>query len=193
MPAKTTLFDHRANPVHNFGIEPRNFVRYNPQGTVIAVAGFGNLNGTIDVWERKNLRKINTFAAPNASYCEWSPCGRYLMTATLTPRLRVDNGFKMWHHTGSLIYEESVDELFQVGWRPEPASVYPPMRGTSPPPRPIKISSTAGPSKVAAKPAGAYRPPHLRGTTASTTTLSEVGKSLMLEGELFFYLTITLL
>ncbi|KAL1929710.1 hypothetical protein VTP01DRAFT_1848 [Rhizomucor pusillus] len=173
MPAKTTLFDHRANPVHNFGIEPRNFVRYNPQGTVIAVAGFGNLNGTIDVWERKNLRKINTFAAPNASYCEWSPCGRYLMTATLTPRLRVDNGFKMWHHTGSLIYEESVDELFQVGWRPEPASVYPPMRGTSPPPRPIKISSTAGPSKVAAKPAGAYRPPHLRGTTASTTTLSE--------------------
>lgn len=25
---------------------------------------------------------------------EWSPCGRYLMTATVAPRLRVDNGFQ---------------------------------------------------------------------------------------------------
>ncbi|OBZ80975.1 Eukaryotic translation initiation factor 2A, partial [Choanephora cucurbitarum] len=98
MPSKATLFDHRAVPVFDFGINPRNFVKYNPQGRTICIAGFGNLNGTIDLWDRKTLKKINTFAAPNASHCEWSPCGRYLLTATLTPRLRVDNGFKLWHH-----------------------------------------------------------------------------------------------
>ncbi|KAI8374302.1 eukaryotic translation initiation factor eIF2A-domain-containing protein [Radiomyces spectabilis] len=169
MPAKATLFDHRANPVHSFGINPRNFVRYNPQGRTICIAGFGNLNGTIDLYDRKTLNKVNSFSATNASHCEWSPCGRYLMTATLTPRLRVDNGFKMWHHTGTLIYEEAVDELFQVGWRPEPASKYP-MRSVSPAPAPIKVLPASGPAaKPVAAPAGAYRPPHLRGSAAPTT------------------------
>ncbi|ORZ03752.1 eukaryotic translation initiation factor eIF2A-domain-containing protein [Syncephalastrum racemosum] len=171
MPAKACLFDHRANPVHNFGIEPRNFVRFNPQGCMIAIAGFGNLNGTIDLWDRKTLKKLNQLSAPNASHCEWSPCGRYLMTATLTPRLRVDNGFKMWHHTGTLIYEENVDELFQVGWRPEPASRYP-MRSSSPAPTPVKVLSNVS-AKPAVKPAGAYRPPHLRGADVRSATLSE--------------------
>lgn len=179
MPAKTTLFDHRATPVFDFGINPRNFVKYNPQGRTICIAGFGNLNGTVDLWDRKSLRKINTFAASNASHCEWSPCGRFLLTATLTPRLRVDNGFKIWHHTGTLIYEESVDELYQINYRPEPASRYP-MRSTSPPPNPIKILPTAGGgAKASAAPAGAYRPPHLRGN-ATPTSLSD--RAAALEG-----------
>ena len=96
------------------------------------------------------------------------------MTATLTPRLRVDNGFKMWHHSGSLIYEENVDELFQVGWRPEPASQFPAIRAVSPPPKPIKINAGNTTAAASPKPAGAYRPPHLRGTTTATTTLSQV-------------------
>ncbi|KAL9542915.1 hypothetical protein MBANPS3_008364 [Mucor bainieri] len=172
MPAKATLFDHRATPVFDFGINPRNFVKYNPQGRTICIAGFGNLNGTVDLWDRKTLKKINTFAASNASHCEWSPCGRYLLTATLTPRLRVDNGFKLWHHSGTLIYEEAVNELYQIGYRPEPAARYP-MRNVSPPPNPIKILPTAGGgAKAAAVPTGAYRPPHLRGS-ATPTSLSD--------------------
>ncbi|KAI8342376.1 eukaryotic translation initiation factor eIF2A-domain-containing protein [Chlamydoabsidia padenii] len=169
MPSKATLFDHRANPIHHFGINPRNFVRFNPQGRTICIAGFGNLNGTIDLWDRKTLKKVNTFSAPNASHCEWSPCGRYLMTATLTPRLRVDNGFKMWHHTGTLIYEEAVEELFQVGWRPEPAIKYPAMRSISPAPAPIKVLPSAKPVVASTAPAGAYRPPHMRGGGAPTS------------------------
>lgn len=172
MPAKTTLFDHRAAPVFDFGINPRNFISYSPQGRTICIAGFGNLNGTVDFWDRKTLKKVNTFAASNASHCEWSPCGRYLLTATLTPRLRVDNGFKLWHHSGTLVYEEAVDELYQIGFRPEPATRYP-MRAMSPPPTPIKVLPTKGSgATVSAAPAGAYRPPHLRGS-ATSMTLSE--------------------
>ncbi|KAI8638391.1 eukaryotic translation initiation factor eIF2A-domain-containing protein [Parasitella parasitica] len=178
MPAKATLFDHRAEPMFDFGINPRNFVKYNPQGHTICIAGFGNLNGTVDLWDRKKLKKIATFAASNASHCEWSPCGRYLLTATLTPRLRVDNGFKLWHHSGTLIFEEAVDELYQIGYCPEPASHYP-MRNISPPPNPIKILPTVGSdAKAAATPAGAYRPPHLRGS-ASPVSLSDRASALV--------------
>lgn len=163
MPSKATLFDHRANPVFDFGTNPRNFVKYNPQGRIICFAGFGNLNGTVDFWDRKTLKKLCTFSAANSSHCEWSPDGRFLMTATLTPRLRVDNGFKMWHYTGTLIYHESIDELYQISWRPASAVSYP-MRALSPAPKPVKAESHGETTKPAAQPAGAYRPPHLRGT-----------------------------
>ena len=33
--------------------------------------------------------------AENAVTAEWSPCGRYLLTATIAPRMRVDNGFQV--------------------------------------------------------------------------------------------------
>ncbi|KAJ2964371.1 hypothetical protein NQZ79_g682 [Umbelopsis isabellina] len=163
MPSKATLFDHRANSVFDFGTNPRNFVRYNPQGRIICFGGFGNLNGTVDFWDRKTLKKICTFSAANSSHCDWSPDGRFLMTATLTPRLRVDNGFKMWHYTGTLVYSESIDELYQIDWRPAPATSYP-MRALSPAPKPIKTDTNGTESKPAAQPLGAYRPPHLRGS-----------------------------
>ncbi|CAG8488070.1 6547_t:CDS:10 [Racocetra persica] len=165
MPAKATLFDHRANPIHEFGISP---------------PGFGNLAGTIDIWDRENLKKLTTIEAPNSSECFWSPDGRYIMTATLSPRLRVDNGYKIWHYTGVLVHDESIQELLQIQWRPASVEQYP-MRTLSPPP---KVSEDSG--VLAAKPSrnpsfyllrkrtifwvvkllkvGAYRPPHARGT-----------------------------
>ncbi|RUP52208.1 eukaryotic translation initiation factor eIF2A-domain-containing protein [Jimgerdemannia flammicorona] len=169
MPAKATLFDHRVDPIFDFGSNPRNFVRFNPHGRIICIAGFGNLNGTVDLWDRRTLTKISTVQASNASYCNWSPDGRYFLTATLTPRLRVDNGFKVWHYQGTLVYWESVDELYQIDWRPASAELYPIRNALSPAPVPVKTLETS-PQEVKVKPAGkpnpagAYRPPQLRGT-----------------------------
>ncbi|RIB25504.1 eukaryotic translation initiation factor eIF2A-domain-containing protein [Gigaspora rosea] len=147
MPANATLFDHRANPIHEFGVNP---------------PGFGNLAGTIDIWDRENLKKISTIEAPNSSECFWSPDGRYIMTATLSPRLRVDNGYKIWHYTGVLVHDESIQELLQVQWRPASVELYP-MRTLSPPPK-VSENSAALAAKPSPKKVGAYRPPHARGT-----------------------------
>jgi translation initiation factor 2A len=68
----------------------------------------------MDIWDRKTLKKITTIEAPNSSECSWSPDGRYIMTATLSPRLRVDNGYKIWHHTGSIVHNKNIQELLQV-------------------------------------------------------------------------------
>ena len=42
----------------------------------------------------RRSKKSATIDAPNTSHCEWSPDGRYLLCATLSPRLRVDNGLR---------------------------------------------------------------------------------------------------
>jgi translation initiation factor 2A len=47
MPAKATLFDHRANPIYSFPPAPRNSVSYSPHGRFVAIGGFGNLKGDV--------------------------------------------------------------------------------------------------------------------------------------------------
>ncbi|EPQ26670.1 uncharacterized protein PFL1_05650 [Pseudozyma flocculosa PF-1] len=106
MPAKATLFSHRVNVIQELGTQPRNFVAFNPQGRLFCIAGFGNLSGTVDIWDRDNLAKGKLFSmdASNSSVCQWSPDGHFILTATLSPRLRVENGVKIWHATGELIH-----------------------------------------------------------------------------------------
>ncbi|KAJ2795590.1 hypothetical protein H4S07_006443, partial [Coemansia furcata] len=118
MPARAALFNHRAEMVFDFGVAHRNYVRFNPHGRVLVIAGFGNLSGVVDLWDRKKLKKMCSIDGHGTSYCEWSPDGRHLMTATLSPRLRVDNGIRIWHYSGTLVFREEFKELYQVNWRP---------------------------------------------------------------------------
>lgn len=179
MPSKATLFSFRVNVIAELGMAPRNFVSFNPQGRLFCLAGFGNLNGTVDVWDRQNLSKgkLFTFDASNSSVLEWSPCGEFLLTATLSPRLRVENGVKIWHCSGQLIHVDMIDELYQAGWRPGWGQTPSQGGAREPPAFPDTLPSAPSPSssakewldKVAAKPqrpTGAYRPPGARGAAA---------------------------
>jgi translation initiation factor 2A len=115
MPSKATIFNHRAVAVHSFSLAPRNTISFSPHGRFVLVAGFGNLAGQIDVYDgEKDYHKITTIESGNPSICQWSPDGIYMMTATTSPRLRVDNGIKIWHVSGGLMYNEDLMELYEV-------------------------------------------------------------------------------
>lgn len=135
MPAQVQIFDLKAKPVHSFGAQHRNFLSYQPQGRLLLSAGFGNLAGGIDVWEVSTRKKVAEFkyvllfenheapcthslSASNASHCEWSPDGRYILTATLSPRLRVDNSVKIWWCGGQLLHIQLQDELYSASFQP---------------------------------------------------------------------------
>ncbi|EWC45513.1 hypothetical protein DRE_05371 [Drechslerella stenobrocha 248] len=165
MPSKTTIFNAKADPVHNLPLAPRNTVSYSPHGRLLLVAGFGNLQGQMDIYDRPNaMRKVASFEASNATVCRWSPDGKHILTATTSPRLRVDNGVKIWYAlTGDLMYNEEMTELYDVTWRPQDVSKYP-LSATLPPAPPAHASAIGHKSATPAKPAGAYRPPHARGS-----------------------------
>lgn len=114
VPARTTLFDAKANELHSFGTEARNYLKYQPQGRLLLSAGFGNLNGNVDIWDLRSRKKVAEFVASNSTVCEWSPCGRFILTGILSPRLRVDNGVKIWWCAGKLLHVQLMDELYQV-------------------------------------------------------------------------------
>lgn len=168
MPAKTTIFNERAKPVHNFNLAPRNTILFSPHGRFVLVAGFGNLAGQMDIYDlMKDYAKITTIEASNASVCDWSPDGRHIMTATTSPRLRVDNGVRIWHVTGGLMFNEDMTELYDVAWRPQSISKYPLDSSvlTSKPEPHASAADALGKIKTPSKPAGAYRPPGARGTS----------------------------
>ncbi|PHH75168.1 hypothetical protein CDD83_4437 [Cordyceps sp. RAO-2017] len=164
-PAKATIFNDRAVAKHTFPLAPRNTIAFSPNARFVLVAGFGNFAGQIDVYDLdKDFRKICTIESGNPSVCEWSADSRYLMTATTSPRLRVDNGVKLWHVGGSLMFNEDMVELYSVLWRPAAAENVAGGDPLDPVPTP-HASATAylGTIKTPSKPAGAYRPPGARG------------------------------
>ncbi|WVR03690.1 hypothetical protein IAU60_000685 [Kwoniella sp. DSM 27419] len=173
MPARAQLFDFKGKPVHSFGSQHRNFLLYQPQGKLLLSAGFGNLAGGVDVWDVSTRNKVAEFKASNSSHCEWSPCGRYILTATLSPRLRVDNGVKIWWCGGQLLHIQPQEELYQASFAPGLS------KDVQPFPAVIPAAPEANPSVALyrpkgdvsngadAKPAGAYRPPGARGSLAS--------------------------
>ncbi|TID14182.1 eukaryotic translation initiation factor-like protein subunit eIF2A [Venturia nashicola] len=168
MPAKTTIFNARAVPTHTFPLGPRNTILFSPHGRFVLVAGFGNLAGQMDIYDlSKNYTKVCTIEGSNASVCEWSPDGSHILTATISPRLRVDNGVRIWHVSGGLMYNEDMTELYHVTWRPQSAMTHPPPKDTlNPVPVPHPSASTyLGRIKAPSKPVGAYRPPGARGTS----------------------------
>jgi translation initiation factor 2A len=166
MPAKTTIFNQRAVAQHSFDLGPRNTILFSPHGRFVIVAGFGNLAGDMDIYDlEKNFAKVCHVKTSNSTYCEWSPDGQHILTATTSPRLRVDNGIRIYHVSGGLMYNEDMAELYHVVWRPQPTSMHPltdPLT-TIPTPHSSALAYLST-QKTPSKPAGAYRPPGARGT-----------------------------
>lgn len=84
----------------------RNSIKWNPFGSVVLVAGFGNLAGDMDFYARVNAGKpedgcdilrIGNATASCTVSVEWASDGMHVITAVLAPRMRVDNGFTMWN------------------------------------------------------------------------------------------------
>lgn len=166
MPAKTTIFNQRAVATHTFPLGPRNTILFSPTGRFVLVAGFGNLAGQMDIYDlEKDYKKICTIEGGNPSVCEWSPDSKYIMTATTSPRLRVDNGVRIWHVGGGIMYNQDMVELYSVTMRPQKFESFPAGDLLHPVPTPhASALAYLGTVKTPSKPAGAYRPPGARGT-----------------------------
>eukprot|EP00123_Amoebidium_parasiticum_P012283 comp21249_c0_seq1/m.28949 comp21249_c0_seq1/g.28949 ORF comp21249_c0_seq1/g.28949 comp21249_c0_seq1/m.28949 type:complete len:600 (-) comp21249_c0_seq1:480-2279(-) len=161
MPAKATLFGPQCKPLFDFGTGKRNTVLFSPHGHIICLAGFGNLRGEMEFWDRKKLKKVSVVQAPDSTIYSWAPDSEHLMTATTSPRIRVDNGLKVWHYRGDLLSKKDYSELLNVEWRPAPPGLYP-LKPT------IPVQESARTTVVEeAKKATAYRPPGARGQTVS--------------------------
>ncbi|XP_006000963.1 eukaryotic translation initiation factor 2A [Latimeria chalumnae] len=169
MPAKATVFNLKCDPVFDFGTGPRNAAYYSPQGHILVLAGFGNLRGQLEAWDVKKYKLISKPQVPDSTYFSWCPDGEHIVTATCAPRLRVGNGYKIWHYTGSILYKYDMPpntELWEVLWQSFLDGIFPEKKIE------YQALSTELPS-AQPKPAQVYRPPALRNKPVTSSKLHE--------------------
>jgi len=162
-PASSILYNMKGNPIVDFGDAHRNTVRWSPHGRFLCLGGFGNLSGDMDFWDINKKLKIGSTRSDCAVTQEWSPCGRFLMTGTLFPRMRVDNGITFYTYCGELLYKVPIEKASKVFWRPAPEGVYPdrPMSPRKKSPEQAAVAAPAPPKKQV------YRPPGATGSLAA--------------------------
>ena len=51
----------------------------------------------------------------------WSPCGRFFLTASVAPRMRVDNRITVFTYFGEEVANLPYEELRGAQWKPQPA------------------------------------------------------------------------
>ncbi|XP_065644550.1 eukaryotic translation initiation factor 2A isoform X2 [Hydra vulgaris] len=160
MPAKATLFNTKCEPIFDFGTGPRNICKFNFHGNILCLAGFGNLNGAMEMWNVDGRKIISKPQARDTTYFEWCPDGQHFITSTLSPRLRVSNGYKIWHFSGKMIHSVDSKELYQTTWQPYPD-------GSFPAP---KLSGVVVQAEVKKE---VYRPPSARDTPVKKLLLHD--------------------
>jgi len=161
MPAKSSLFNMKGDQVFDFGTGPKNIALFNPQGNILMIGGFGNLRGKIDMWDVANRSIISSFDAPDTTDVKWHPDGQHLLSTTCAPRLRMGNGYKIWHYSGSLMHEKDFtppDELWEADF--QSSNPYPPFKISKQAVQGIK-SKTPQESKQV------YRPPGAKGAPST--------------------------
>ena len=191
MPPRAVVFDAKCAPALDLGSGPFCHARWSPHhGRFLCLAGFGNLAGDLAFFDRKadgKLKPCGSARAAGGVSLEWSPDARLLLVSTTAPRLRVDNGVRVFKYDGSLVASKAWDVLLEARWRPAAKGVYP---DRPPSPRAAAVagagagaagggasaSSSSGaaaasgakPAIAAAAPARptAFVPPHLRGKGA---------------------------
>lgn len=99
-PATSTLYDLNCQPLFEFGKRYRNTIRICPYSNVCLIGGFGNLAGEVDFWSLDAQKEIGKTKAYCSVSMEWSPNAKYLMTAVLFDRVKMDNEIKIFSPNG---------------------------------------------------------------------------------------------
>mmetsp|Transcript_115390 Transcript_115390/g.372848 ORF Transcript_115390/g.372848 Transcript_115390/m.372848 type:complete len:771 (+) Transcript_115390:155-2467(+) len=180
-PAQATLWswDEKAKKVSVAKVllekAHRNTIRFNQFGSLVCLAGFGNLAGQVDFFGRPDDEKcdfvrVSSCQANCTVSAEWAPDGRHFLTSVLAPRMRVDNNASIWRAlTGTKVGGTDFEELYETQWRPEPPDSlrfldvsFEEIESAS------KELASKGTTEGGAPKKQAYRPPKARGEGAST-------------------------
>lgn len=110
-PPKAVIFNAWCEPVYSFGTNKINTLMWSLDGRRFILAGFGNMSGSIHVYNRRGQQdpiKISQIDSPYAVTCRWSACGNAITTATVSPKLRVDNNFTVFDVYGRQIHRQMI-------------------------------------------------------------------------------------
>jgi translation initiation factor 3 subunit B len=111
-----------------------NCLFWSPTGDYIIIAGLGEKNGQLDFVEMSDFTTSCSTEHVMCTDVEWDPSGRFVITSVTQPidvdshnfRATMENGYKLWSCSGQLLQSISLDQFYQVIWRPRPKTLLSP-------------------------------------------------------------------
>ena len=64
-PASVVLYNNEGAEMYSLGNKYRNTIRFNELGTLVMIAGFGNLSGETDFWDIRTQKLIGSTKVDN--------------------------------------------------------------------------------------------------------------------------------
>jgi len=122
MPSKATVFSSpKLNVVFEVDKISKNQCLFSPGNTgLLALCGFGNLGGIVEVYKTETKTKICEFRSENTTHFEWAADGKHFLASTVTPRLRTDNRVELITATGKRKWRLETDCLWEALFQPRP-------------------------------------------------------------------------
>ncbi len=109
-----------------------NGLFWSPAGLYCVLGGLGALGGSLEFVDTTTVTTVANHDHFQCTDVDWSPCGRYLMTASTQPldpgkdfKSTIENGYKLWNMQGRQLLSKPCEQLFQSLWRPRPPSILP--------------------------------------------------------------------
>ena len=117
LPSKTSLYNKEGKLVKDICIGKFNRVKISPDSRIVALCGFGSLNGDIEFYNLENYQligKYNFFCCVNFN---WSGDSKYLLGAVLSTRVKVDNEYRVIKYNGEdVLGDKDVGEIYECVW-----------------------------------------------------------------------------
>jgi translation initiation factor 2A len=116
-PSKTTLYNNQAKVLKDICLTKVNTIKISPDGKIVLLAGFGNMSGDVEIYRLSDYVCIGKTKFHCGVSLNWSNDCKYLLGAVLSPRLRVDNEYRMLSYNGDLVLQEKFEgEIYECEW-----------------------------------------------------------------------------
>lgn len=109
VPSFTVLYDSNNSAQFMLSNDFRNTLFFAPNDAFVAVAGFGSLNGEIEIWNYQTKEYIGGCTSSFASFLKWGSDSAFFVTAIIIDKLKVDHRFSVYSYNGILIKKVCLD------------------------------------------------------------------------------------
>lgn len=109
MPSYTVLYNNKGAPFYLLSNDFRNRMYFAPNEELVAVAGFGSLNGEIEIWDYSKLECIARASSSRSSFIKWSFSSKLYLTAVVAEKLKVDHRINIFKFDGTPVKKINFD------------------------------------------------------------------------------------
>lgn len=110
MPSYTVIYNKMGAPYFLFAHDFKNRIFFSPNEELVAICGFGSLNGEVEIWNYRDMSLMAKASSSYASFLKWSFSSKFYLTATVVEKLKVDHKICLYTFDGSLVKKLKLDE-----------------------------------------------------------------------------------